>query len=164
MTDDKEKATLRELLEHLKENPPPEPSERDLELAAEEAKRATGAMNAVKEQIGALGVAKKEIDALKAFQKQMAGLKPPDFSAMVDPAIRDSVGSGKAQKEALDLISESVARRRNQKDREDAVRTRALESLARDGIYTRIAAIGAAVAAFAGIVTVLLMAWSMIRN
>lgn len=51
--------------------------------------------------------------------------------------------------------------RRNRKDDEDSTRTRALESIARDGVYTRIAAIAAVVAAVASIVTVVLMAWGM---
>ena len=165
MTDeDKRKSDLRELLEHLKENPPPEPSERDLELAAEEAKRATGAIQAVKEHIGAMRAVKKDINALTAFQKQIAGVKLPDFSAVIKSAIPDHAAQQRESMEALERMSEGIAERRNQKDREDAIRTRALESLARDGIYTRIAAIGAVVAAFAGIVTVILMAWSMIEN
>ena len=61
-------------------------------------------------------------------------------------------------------LNSGVDYRRDRKDDEDSARTRALGSIARDGVYTRIAAIAAVVAALAGIVTVVLMAWGMVGD
>ena len=60
--------------------------------------------------------------------------------------IRDFRDSEVARQEALSQIVKAVDKRREKKDGEDLIRTRALESLARDGTYARIAAISAIVA------------------
>ena len=137
--ENKRQADLRKLVEHLKENPPPESTARTLKIEAEEAARAARAID----------------DAWQAVRKEVKAWGPS--RSMVPPMMRGIGDSERARHEAERRIGHTVAKRREKKDREDLTRTRALESLARDAFYTRIAAISAFVAALAGVAMFVLM-------
>ena len=100
---------------------------------------------------------KRAAPAWNAAKRQIAGRKIPDSSRPTPSAVPSWLREPGALNSGVDY-------RRDRKDDEDSTRTRALENIARDGVYTRIAAIAAVVAALAGIVTVVLMAWGMVGD